>query len=254
MFNVKRGITSLCIALLLSGCAATAVPYRVNPHFAERSRQMRTTVIVPPKIKVYRLDAGGVREEIEEWSTQARNNIVTAVNKELNATTRTTLELLAEESLAENRTWEETRALYDAVSAMIFLHTYSDPRNPNHFFEEKIKNFDYSLGSDVGQLANKGQALLFLDAEDHEWTGGRQALQALGVIVGIGAAVATGVVIIPGLGGGTSLRAALVDAATGDILWINGVSAGAGTHLKDPASASEMVARLFKDFPSFHEK
>lgn len=48
------------------------------------------------------------------------------------------------------------------------------------------------------------EALLFLDAEDHVWTAGRQALQALGVILGVEAGVATGMVVIPQLNGPTA--------------------------------------------------
>jgi hypothetical protein len=163
------------------------------------------------------------------------------------------VKVVSEESLAEEKMrLEETRALYSAVSAMVMLHTYPNPNFPNHLFEEKQKNFDYSLGIEVSDLSREAEALLFLDAEDHIWTGGRKALQALGVILGLGAGVATGVVVIPRLGGGTGLRAALIDSHTGDILWINAVSAGAGTDLRDTASAKEMVSQLFKDFPVTH--
>lgn len=101
----------------------------------------------------------------------------------------------------------------------------------------------------MSDLANGADALLFLDAQDHVWTAGRQALQALGIILGIGAGVATGIVAIPQMSGGTAVRAALVDSGTGDILWINAVGSGAGKDLRDPGSAREMVSELFKDFP-----
>jgi hypothetical protein len=254
MFTLKRVLIVICtVAYLTSGCAP-AVSYRANPRFTEQAQHMRTVVLLPPKIKVYQIDAGGVRQEIETWSSQARNHILTAVDKELRTRLQARMDTVDEKSLAEDEAWEDTRALYDAVSAMILLHTYQNPNFPNHFFEEKLKNFDYSLGNEVSTLAKEAEALLLLDAEDHEWTGGRQALQALGIILGLGAAAATGVVAIPHLGGGTSVRAALVDSRTGDILWINAVGAGAGTHLKDPASASEMVTQLFKDFPGTHER
>jgi hypothetical protein len=58
--------------------------------------------------------------------------------------------------------------------------------------------------------------------------------------------------MIPQLGGGTNLRAALVDSRTGDIFWINTVGAGAGTDLRDAASAKSMVSELFKDFPAIY--
>jgi hypothetical protein len=251
MSNLKGLIAVIVIAAayLTSGCAPT-VSSRSNPRFAEQSRQMRTIALLPPRIKVYQIDAGGVREEIEAWSSQARNNIVSALEAELRTRMQARVESVSEESLAEDKVWEETRALYKAVSAMILLHTYPNPNVPTYFFEEKLKNFDYSLGSEVSTLAKQAEGLLLLDAEDHVWTGGRQALQALGVILGVGAGVATGVVIIPQLAGGTAVRAALVDSRSGDILWINAMGSGAGKDLRDPASVTSMISELLKDFPA----
>jgi hypothetical protein len=238
-------------AYLLSGCVPAAVSYRANPRLQQQSQQIHTVSLLPPKVKVYQIDAGGVREEITEWSIQAQTNVVSALDNQLRTNMKTEVKIVSEESLIEEKERaEDTRALYGAVSAMILLHTYPNPNSPGHFFEEKLNNFDYSLGTEVGGLAKGAEALLFLDAQDHVWTAGRQALQALGVILGVGAGVATGVVIIPVMSGGTNVKAALVDGRTGDVLWINAVGSGAGKDLRDWASASEMVGQLFKDFPA----
>jgi hypothetical protein len=251
MFNCKSlSILFLAaVACVLSGCT-TAVTYRANPRFQDQAPSIHTVVLLPSEIKVYQIDAGGVREEIAEWSTQAQNNLIAALDNELRRKTQYSLRIETQESLAEEKArLEETRALYAAVSAMILLHTYPNPNIPSYLFQEKLKSFDYSLGNEVSDLADGADALLFLDAQDHVWTAGRQALQALGVILGIGAGVATGVVVIPIMGGGTGASAALVDSHTGDILWINAVGSRAGKDLRDPGSAREMVSELFKDFP-----
>ena len=243
------------VACLISGCVPAGLSYRASPRFLEQAPRIYTVAVLPSEIKVYQIDVGSVREEIAEWSAQARMNIAAALEKELSGKLKATAKFLDEESLAEEKErLEDTRALYSAVSAMILIHTYPNPNFPSHLFGEKLKNFDYSLGREVESLAPGADALLLLEAEDHIWTAGRQALQALGVILGIGAAVGTGVVAIPQLGGGTRIRAALVDNDTGDILWINAVGAGAGKDLRDPASASEMVSQLFMDFPTSHDR
>lgn len=244
----------LAIVYLLSGCAAQAL-HRTHPGFAEQAQRIHTVALLPSEVKVYQIDAGGIREEITEWSNQARNHLMTALQNELGKKQTLVVKIISEESLAEDKAiLEETRALYGAVSAMILLHTYSNPNLPGYFFEEKLKNFNYSLGGDVSGLAEDAEAMLLLDAEDHVWTAGRQALQALGIILGIGAGVATGVVVIPQMGGGTAVRAALVDSRTGDILWINAVAAGAGKDLRDATSAGDLVSELFKDFPGTHDR
>jgi hypothetical protein len=144
---------------------------------------------------------------------------------------------------------------------MILLHTYPNSNFRGHFFEEKLRNFDYSLGTEVGSLAKGADALLFFYAQDHVWTAGRQAVQTLGVILYFGAGVAAHgwlpVFINPltiVMSGGTGVRAALVDSGTGDILWINAVESGAGKDLREPASAREMVGQLFKDFPVSYDQ
>ena len=242
-------------ACLLSGCVPAAVTYRANPRFQEQGSRIHTIAVLPSDVKVYQIDAGGVREEMAEWSTRARTNIATALESELSGKLKAAVKSLPEESFTEEKAHlEDTQALYSAVSAMILIHTYINPNLPAFFFEEKLKNFDYSLGTEVSSLASGADALLLLNAQDHVWTAGRQALQALGIILGIGAGVATGVAVIPRLTGGTGIRAALIDSNTGDILWINAVGAGGGTDLRDPASARDMVGQLFKDFPMSYER
>ena len=254
MFRIKYLALLVSLIYLFSGCVLPAASSRANARLAGRSRQIRTVALLPLEIKVYQIDAGGVHEEIATWSEQARENVITLVETELRAKMNAAVTIVNAESLAEERPiLQETRALYSAVSTMILLHTYPNPNFAGYFFEEKLRNFDYSLGSDVGDLASGADALLLLDAEDHIWTGGRQALQALGDILGIGAAVVTRVVIIPQLAGGTTVRAALVDSRTGDILWINTIGAGGGRDLRDAASTKEWISQMFNDFPTSHD-
>jgi hypothetical protein len=275
--NIGLLALAAALAYLLSGCSMPPPPSdsliielgRTNSRFLEQAQQIRTVAILPSEVKVYQVPAVGVREEIAEWSAQARTNVVTALENELRAKMKTVVKVVSEESLAEEKTrLEETRALYDAVLAMILLHTNPDFRR--HFFEEKLKNFDYSLGAEVGGLANGADALLFFYAQDHVWTAGRKALQGLayswyivagvvtlGMPIGlyeIGKLYELPLSIIPVMIGGSGVRAAVVDSGTGDILWINAVGSGAGTDLRDPASARAMVSELFKDFPVSYDR
>jgi hypothetical protein len=236
------------VVYLLSGCVV-APSSKTSASFIDQAQKIRTVVLIPSEIKVYQIDAGGVREEIQAWSAQARDNLVIAVQDELSTRLNAAVRMADEKSVPEERLLlQQTACLYDTVAAMILLHTYPNPNLVGYIFDEKLKNFDYSLGSEVHNLAKEAEALLLVNAQDHVWTGGRQALQALGIVLGIGAGVATGVFIVPQMSGGTALRAALVDGRTGDILWFNAVGAGSGTDLRDYASATQMVRELFKDF------
>jgi hypothetical protein len=239
----KIGFVSVC--LLLAGCAMVP-PYRAHPSLETRAKGIKTVAILPPRVDVFQIDAGGVREKIDEWSTQAKKNLEDAVRAELQRRIGFLITPHSQESLPEEvkSNLEETYSLFDAVNTAILLHTYFD--NPNYRFEEKIANFDYSLGKEVKGLAKEGVEILFLvSGTDHIWTGGRQALQAVAVILGLG----TGIVVMPALGGGTAVNVALVDARSGDILWYNVTQSGGGVDLRDPKSAADLVKDLLENFP-----
>lgn len=61
-------------AYMLSGCVS-AVSSRTNPRLLEQSQRIRSVALLSSEVKVFQIDAGGVREEITDWSTQARKNI-----------------------------------------------------------------------------------------------------------------------------------------------------------------------------------
>jgi hypothetical protein len=137
--------------------------------------------------------------------------------------------------------FEETAALFDAVSSSIIFHTYGPPV---HRFPEKITNFDYALGPEVGALADDTDALLLVSGIDHISTTGRKALQAGTMILG----ALVGVAVTP-QGGVTSIRIALVDAGTGELLWFNWHGSAGDHDLRNPIQTRELVMSLLKDFP-----
>jgi hypothetical protein len=120
------------------------------------------------------------------------------------------------------------------------MHTYQ----PETRFEAKLGKFDYTLGP-VQSLAQAvdADALLFVYGADYISTGGRIALQTVGMIL----AAAMGVVVVP-QGAPTILMAALVDPKTGDVLWFD-FKVSPGAHdLRKPESASDLVTQLFTYF------
>ena len=237
------------MAAALFGCTTAVSSYRDIPNFERRVSGIKSIVTLPTRARVYQLDAGGIKEEVPEWSQQATRRLAAAVQQEFHQRHQTALKLLSEEDLteAEKSILNQTRALLDAVETSIFIHTYGPP---GYRFPDKVLDFDYSLGKEVRTLGRgEADALLVIQGVDHQWTEGRKALQALGVIVGLGAGVATGMVVIPILGGGTMIKAALVDAQTGTLLWYNIAAARGGHDLRDPNSAVALTRELFKDYP-----
>lgn len=232
----------ILIFIVFAGCA-TAPHYRSNTQLSERMNTTKSIVLIPLKTDVYQLTAGGVKEKIDEWSMKAKQNVMAAIEESLIIKPMLIVkpfnELLLSSEKKENL--EETSALYDAVSSSIILHTYGPP---DYLFPEKIKNFDYSLGSEIAELADDADAILLVSCVDHIATAGRKAVQAGSMILG----ALVGIQFIPNMGT-TSINIALVDARSGFILWYNFHSSGGDHDLRDPINTTTLVKQLLKDFP-----
>jgi hypothetical protein len=136
---------------------------------------------------------------------------------------------------------EETKALFDAVNHSIIVHTYGTPEQR---FSDKIKDFNYSLGPEVQELARDVDALLFVSCSDQIATAGRKAVQVGSVILG----ALVGIQVTPRYGA-TNISVALVDANTGSILWYNYHGSRGVDDLRNPINTTTLVKQLFKDLP-----
>ena len=232
----------LLVFSILVGCV-TAPNYRSNPQLLEKVESTNSIVLIPLRADVYQLTAGGVKEKMDEWSEQAKRNVTAAIQEELEKKPMLYVKPFEELLLSSEKKANlyETGALYRAVSSSIQVHTYG---LPEHRFQDKIKDFDYSLGPEVKELAGDVDAVLFVDCVDHIATAGRKALQAGSMILG----ALVGVSVTPNLGI-TSISMALVDSETGYIMWYNIHSSGGDHDLRNPANTYVLVKELLEDFP-----
>ncbi len=247
MRGANRGsamLLALAAGLLLglTGCASKN--FRTIPNLADRTQKIKTIALARPDVKVYEVSAGGVRELRDEWSEKGGENVTQGILARFRGLP---LEIrILEPDSGTEREFAEVRALFEAVSQSVILHTYNEQNNPN-IFPDKVNNFEYSVGSIERLLQKSGaDALLLLSGVDEIATGGKKALNVLGVVTGVALGAVTGVAILPRMEG-TSMRCALVDKS-GAILWYN-VNGGTGTDLRDPASSNDFVADTLKDFP-----
>ena len=204
--------------------------------------------MLPPRIDIFEIGAGGVLEKIDEWSRTGADNVLNAFLAELEKrkglqVSQLDIAVLSEENKIE---LEQTQLLFDAVRASVVIHIYGIPGMivPPHRFEDKISNFDYSLGSDTAKVNVLGaDAFLMARGRDHISSGARHATQATAMLV----AAALGAVVIP-RGGITLMDVALVDARTGEILWFTSNRAE-GTDLRKPWSVNAFVMDTLAGFP-----
>jgi hypothetical protein len=231
----------LIISMVLAGCAATP---SANVHYTIKqepgSRPLQQVVLLPVDVDVYELSAGGVREEVPEWSSTAETNVRNAllVSKEVGGQCCVT-RLVDTSSLTpdERAVLEEHLALFNTVATNAMWATL--PSNTAWHF--KAEHFDYTLGDGLGFLKEKYglDAGLVIAGEDVVSSSGRKTTAVLGAMFGV---------VIP-LGHST-LMGGLVDFSTGDLLWLNHVTSAAGqADLRDPASCLDLAKALMKEYP-----
>lgn len=204
----------------------------------------RRFVILPPRVDVLEIGAGGVIEKIDEWSQKAFENVLNAFEAELANRAGVTASRLDRSAISASLKMEleETERLFDAVSASVLQHVLGPPEFQ---FKEKIQTFDYSLGDETARL-NMADADVFVIAKavDQISSGARKAVQLTTIV----AAAAVGVIVIP-QPGVTLMNIALVDARTGDVLWFSSRRSLGGHDLRDPASASAFIKNSLADLP-----
>jgi hypothetical protein len=237
-------VLGLCLLFMAFGCAP--ITKTVHPEFEIRTKYIKTAGLLSPDIKIYEFTAGGMRELRDEWCAKGKENVQRAVieclmDKPLEIKPIT----IDKEMEEEMEDMEDIYALYRAVSTSINFHTQGDNK-----FPEKVKNFDYSIGS-VDKILKRygGDALIFVTGFDEISTAGRQALKAVGIIAGVALAAAGvgGAVIVP-RSGITLISIALVDSS-GTILWYNIKGSQGGYDLRNPESATKFVREILSDYP-----
>ena len=223
----------LSLLILLSGCVPAL---QTNQDSLEkRARGLTSLKMVAPEIKIYAISAGDVSELRDDWSAAGRKNAEKALLEGLKE--KGVRVSLLKDSPRTSAECEDVLALYKAVIESVYTHTVMG--NPN-FFPDKLKNFDYTVGSLSKVIDRKrGEGLLIVYGSDEISSTGRKALRVVQAINPFAP---------PQLSGVTFIHVALVDGS-GDLLWWKGFADSGGYDLRDYESAKEFVRRLLEDFP-----
>ncbi len=231
----------LCLLLsylFLTACATTGkIPSNYDER-AARAARLQSVLLLTPDITVNSLSAGDVKEEMPEWSAQARQLVVEAVQAEMAARGRK-LKIL-DPKTKNRKTVNDVKDLHLAVMSSIYNHTIYAPGNLN-IFPQRIEHFDYSVGSVEKLLrANRVDGMLIIRGEDNISTSGRKALGVVSALNPFSQGQ---------MGGMTFLEVTLTDAR-GDVLWF-ALKWNAGDYdLRDSEEAVQFVRDTFKDFES----
>ncbi|MEO6247430.1 MAG: hypothetical protein ABIO85_02440 [Sphingomicrobium sp.] len=201
-------------------------------------------LVLRPDVSVASLTMGGLPEQRADWTEAARSAIVTALRNQQSA--RGGQLLIADRRTnvpgADATTVADLERLNFAVDQAIAEHKYSGNTLPT----KRRMGLDYTLGEDAIAFGRKTgfDYMLFLHAEDQHASGGRVALQVLGIagcFIGFCA---------PSGGSGQLAYASLVDLRTGEVVWFNVLQTGSQLpgmgfgDIRTQAGADQMVERL----------
>ncbi len=207
------------------------------PELEARTKKMKTLAIVTPEIEICELSAGGVEEKRDDWCKQGRANVKKALKgilKEKGVRTK-----IIKKNKKNKKEIESINSLYRAVAYSIYNHTFYYGNNVN-IFPERIKNFDYSIGSVKKFLKKyKADGLMIVYGSDEISSRGRKALQVVQAINPFGQMSRKGV---------TAMIIGVTDS-TGAILWIRTFYSEGEYDLRKPESAFAYVKEVLEDYP-----
>jgi hypothetical protein len=223
------------LVFCLGGC--TTATQLASSEFKRPTGNYRL-VVMRPDIAVSTLTAGGMNEPREDWTLSARENILASLKQQQAKRGGTTQVVFASTSAAnDDPALAQLDRLHEAVGQSILLHKYT----PYAALPTKQGKFDWTLGklaTDYGAATGNDYAL-FLYARDSFSSGGRVALQAMGMLGCI-----VGVCVMPG-GGIQQAFVSLVDLKSGNVVWFNHLVSMDGD-MRTPQGANAMVEKLLE--------
>ena len=230
----------LLLTALLAGCATTV---RRHPDFEARRKEIASVSVMPPQVEFVRIVFKGDDEPLREESSAVARRLPGLVAAELRSHGFDVKEagLYADDSedLSEMRfeTTQISRAFAEASGEM-----YQQPL----MIESDAMKYERSLGADVNLFADRAEvdALVFAKMWGFKKSSGEIAKDAAMTVL-IAAATLGSVVSVQPTAGAT-IRIALVDGTTGDVLWAN--TAGTNGDFEG-RGLNTLIAGLFKQFP-----
>jgi hypothetical protein len=231
----------LVVTLLLGGCAtvpSAKVHYSIEQ--SPGSRPLQQVVLLPVDVDIYEMSAGGVKEQVPEWSDTAEDNIRKALLVSRNAQGDCCAMRQVDSSALtpeEREILEEHLALFNAVAADVLWASL--PVNSAWHF--KTEHFDYTLGDGLRFLKTKYglDAGLIIIGEDVVSSAGRKTTAFVGAMFGVAVPL-----------GHSLLVGGLVDFDSGDLLWMNHkIATGGTTDLRDPESCLDLARSLMEGYP-----
>lgn len=231
---MNRRITAALLAGAMATSACTSTKQVADLQFTP-PQGAYDLIVMRPEVSVGLLTAGGMVEPREDWTEQARANLLAAIRaEEADRGGATVIASSYADTGVDPQLAIDLQELHDAVRQAIITHKYAGVPLPT-----KRDKFDWTLGEQAVEFGRKTghDYALFLYAEDSFSSSGRTALKVLG----LAGCIIGACVNVPGK---TRLAfASLVDLRTGRIVWNNLLTSSVGD-IRTPEGATSTVESL----------
>lgn len=220
---------------------AGSTPHWVHYRLLQAAPKLpKKLVILPINIDVMEVTAGGVKEEVPEWSATAEKNIYNSLSGIIKKNASLKRVKLPDLSAKTSAVVEEHMALYNLV---VNTATKTD-------LEHKVRRFDYSIGPGLSTLRKKtgADAAVIIYGRDHVSTAGRITQSVLAKVPIVNIFTGTDVSM-----GDSFVHIGIVDLKTGDLLWMNSEYRDDTTDLRDFEDAEDMIETTFEWYPGIEQ-
>ncbi len=234
-----QSLVVMLSVLFLVGC--NSIPkHKVHYTVLDQvqSSEPKKILLLPMDVTVAELTAGGQQEEVESWTTEAKEHLELVVRSDNHNLSRYSFvempELLGEEQVLV----DQHLALLDVVGG----NSMTLSRGPGgvQAWAHKTERFDYTIGPGLDFLREKTGAdvALMIYGDDLISSGGRKATFILAAAFGVGIPM-----------GHAGLVGTLVDLNTGNVLWVNYEVTTTDVTLRRQEDVTNLVTKLFDVYP-----
>lgn len=215
-FHKSRVLLLSLMVVMLAACAnIKTTTVRENPEFANAKRSVKTVALLRPEVEVTRIAFTGENDHDTSAEDDIRGKMCTTMQGALEQhgyQVKTELiDQLSGDNKQLNFDFEQLKTAYTQASKELYAK-----RNVP---EQESANFNVGVGpvANTFAITSGADALLYMQYVGFTKTGGQITKDILAAAL-IGAL--TGTAPVPAAQGG-SVEVALIDGASGDVLWTN---------------------------------
>lgn len=242
----RRTPALLLAGVLLAGLSPWTAQAASTPHWVHyklltnESSLPKKVVVLPANIELYEVTAGGVSEEVPEWSAEASRNVLKALSETIKT----------EKSLSEVNFPRLPPPKSAVVDEHIALYKLVADTAASTDLDHKVRRFDFSIGPGLAALQRDtgADAAIMVYGRDYISTAGRKAKAVLGNLPIVGAFTGP-----PPALGRSWIGIGVIDLRTGDLLWLNSETRGSTSNLRDATDAKDIIRSIFDWYPGIEK-